>query len=228
MTPTLIVALFAEGNTDERFLPVIIERTLESLLRRYERKFTEVVSPYIIKPSRPYRDNADRILALAEESCGYHMLIIHADADHPTAERALNERFQPGLDLVQAARERGVAVCEQIIPAIPIQMIEAWMIADVRVLHEIIGTNIAPDELGLPLHPHQVESISDPKQRLLQAVTKALADRPRRRRNPQQEIRTLQTSLGGQIRLEELRRVPAFADFESRLHQALRALQLAD
>lgn len=227
MTTTLVVALFVEGRTDERFLPVLIQREVESILLRNGLKTTDVLEPILVEPSSPYETNAERILQLAQDTAGFHMLVVHADADYLSAERALAERFEPGLELVQQFKLAGGSVCEHVIPIIPIQMIEAWMIADVSTLREVIGTRVAASELGLPQHPRQVESVPEPKRLLLQAVAQALSDRPRRRRNPQRELAILQEPLAGQIRLEELRRVPAFQEFEIAVHNALRAMQLA-
>jgi hypothetical protein len=228
MTTTLVVALFVEGRTDERFLPVLIQREIEAILLLNGLKTTDVLEPILVEPSNAERiPNTERILRLAQDTAGYHMLIVHADADYPSAERALAERFEPGLKLVQEFKLAGGSVCEHVIPVIPIQMIEAWMMADVPTLREIIGTRVDTRELGLPLHPHQVESVPEPKRLLLQAVAQALSDRPRRRRNPQRELAILQEPLARQVRLEELRRVPAFQEFEIAVHNALRAMQLA-
>lgn len=228
MTNTLVIALFVEGRTDERFLPVLIQRETESLLLRYSHKVVDVLEPILVEPSEECRSNADRLLDLAKQTEGFHLLIVHSDADYPSAERALAERFQPGLDLIIEAKNNGVPVCEEILPVIPIRMIESWMIADVSTFHSVIGTRIPVSELELPQHPHQVESIANPKQALIQAISKALADRPRRRRDPQKELVILQETLARQIRLDELRRVPAFRVFENDLQISLRSLHLID
>ena len=44
----LVVALYAEGSTDDRFLPPIIQRTAERIIAQYGQNI--VVPPLITKP----------------------------------------------------------------------------------------------------------------------------------------------------------------------------------
>src|SRR5258705_13192519 len=101
MTTTLVIALFVEGKTDERFLPILIQRVAEYLILNYGLRTVDVLEPILIASPKAYASNAERILLLAQETAGYHMLVIQSDADFPSAERAFAERFQPGLDLIE-------------------------------------------------------------------------------------------------------------------------------
>jgi hypothetical protein len=103
MTNTLVIALFVEGRTDERFLPVLIQREIESLLLSYSHKVVDVLEPILVKPSEEYHAHDRRLLELAKATVGFHLLIIHADADFPSSDRALAERFQPGMELIHQA-----------------------------------------------------------------------------------------------------------------------------
>lgn len=228
MTQSLVMAFYGEGRADERFLPVLLQREAEDILLNYGRVSVDVIEPFLLRPSESFSSHAERLKRLAQDAAGYHVLVVHGDADSPSADRAMHERFQPGLGLISAARQAGTRVCGHVIPMIPIRMTEAWMLADAEAFYKTIGTRLLPEQLGLPSRPQHVESISEPKQTLLQAISIALADRPRRRRDPQQELVNLQDMLARQIRLDMLRRVPAFQRFEEDLHAALRALQLVD
>jgi hypothetical protein len=221
MPTQLVTALFVEGRTDERFLPVLVQRTAEDILINRGRVETDVLEPIIVRPQHPWQDHAERMLVLAQENTGYHALIIHNDADYPTIHRALAERFQPGLNRIENAIAQGLNACRIVLPLIPIQMVEAWMMADPLALHQLIGSRLRVEDLELPLHPHQVESIPNPKERLRAAVSIAISDRPRRRRNIDYELSVIQEPLARQIRLVELRRVPAFQEFERYLSLAL-------
>ena len=44
----LLLALYAEGTTDEQFLPSVLQRTSRQILARYERKSVYVDEPKII------------------------------------------------------------------------------------------------------------------------------------------------------------------------------------
>jgi hypothetical protein len=216
---TLVLALYAEGRTYERFLPIIIQRSVEQILFERGQAPIDVLEPIVLSP--PEATRAERILSVARRASGYHALIIHADADYPSTERAMLERIQPGFNLVQQTRER---VCKQLIPLIPVQMTEAWLLADPEALLSVIGTNIEARVLGLPERAQQVESIPDPKQTLNRVIQNALANRPRRHRRL--DLRTVYEPLARQVNLKRLGSVPAYQQFVSDLAVTLIALNL--
>jgi hypothetical protein len=219
---TLVLAFYAEGPSDEHFLPLIIQRTTEQLLVQRGRTIVDVLEPMVLKPSLDREaTRAERILAVARRASGYHALVVHADADHATPEHALNERIWPGFELVRQARE---AVRHQLVPLIPVQMTEAWLLADPEALRVVVGTNLESHVLGLPDRAHQVESFPDPKQALNQVIQNALANRPRRRRRL--DLNTVYEPLARQISLERLEGVPAYRRFVNDMSETLTALNL--
>ena len=46
---TLVLGLYAEGRTDERFLPAIIKQTVEYILRKHNRIDIEILDLMLIK-----------------------------------------------------------------------------------------------------------------------------------------------------------------------------------
>ena len=219
---TLVLALYAEGRTDERFLPIVIQRTAEQLLVQRGRITVDVLEPIVLNDIKDRASTqAERILEAARLSSGYHILIIHADADHSTPERALNERIQPGVKLVQQSKE---PVCSRLVPIIPVRMTEAWLLADPEALRVVIGTDLEIQSLGLPERAHQVESILDPKQALREAIQRALAHRPRRRRRI--DLGTVYEPLARQISLKRLDAVPAYQLFVTYMTETLIGLNL--
>ena len=214
---TVSIALYCEGNTDRRFLPPIITRTARRLLDRFERYDVEVL------PIRPIEVVAKKqkasIVMAARQAAGDHILIIHADADHPDAYKARLERFEPGYQSVQ--RSRG-AICKDVLPVIPVQAIEAWMLADHEQLRLAIGTKMEAHALGIPEKARMVESIARPKQKLREAVQKAYASRPKRKREV--DIDFLYQLLGEQLKLDRLDEVPAYQQFVFDLTKALERL----
>lgn len=223
----LVLALYAEGHADEGFLPVIIQRTAEQILAQRGRTVVDVLEPINLNHTidRQFPTRVERMLEAARRASGYHALIVHADADYPTPERALLERFSPGQTKVRQARQAQESVCEHLVPIIPVQMTEAWMLADPDALREVIGVNLTTDAIGAPMHPHQVESDPDPKQTLNAVIEKALAQRARRRRRI--ALRSIYEPLARQISLARLIGVPAYQQFVADLTQTLVALGLA-
>lgn len=221
---SLVLALYAEGRTDERFLPVMIQRTAEQILAQRGCQVVDVPDPIVVDGSidRQYPGRAERILEAARRARGYHALIVHADADHPTPDRAIEERLQPGLHLVHRSAE---AVCRQLVPIVPVQRTEAWMLADSAALCEVVGTRLDARSLGLPQYAHLVESDADPKRTLNQVIQAALADRPRRRRRL--DAGTLYEPLARQISLARLQAVPSYTRFVIDLTHLLIGLHMA-
>lgn len=222
---TLVTALYAEGRTDERFLPVIIQRTLAQLLGQYGRDVTEVWEPMLVEPSKKLPTRVENILAVARQTHGYHILMVHADSDSSEPKQAFQQRFEPGLRLVNQASIRGEKVCAELIPIIPVQMTEAWMLADTNVLIDVIGTQLRAEALGVPLYAHQIEAISDAKQRLEEILQVALAEHPRRKRR-QRSIKELYEPLGRQIRLNRLLELPSYQRFIKDVTDTLSRLNL--
>ncbi len=174
---TLVLALLTEGPTDKRFLPGVIQRTVQYLVAERGCTVIDVQEPMPVDISPQIQGQAQRILEAARQTEGYHALIIHTDADHHSAERALNERFQPGLLLAQEA-----GINHHLVPLIPIRMTEAWLLADPESLCQVIGTRMTANDVGVPERPHQVESDPDPKATLQEVVRRATAQRGRRRK----------------------------------------------
>ncbi|OQX24118.1 MAG: hypothetical protein BWK80_22480 [Desulfobacteraceae bacterium IS3] len=221
---TVVFALYAEGRTDERFLPIIIRRTVQNILIRHGELPVNVAEPTVLKlkKSKPSA-RAECILKAAEQASGYHALIVHADADDRMADRAMKERIQPGFDLVLKQKDKN-KVCRQLAPIIPIRMTEAWMLTDIKALQDVIGTDLDARKMGVPEKSKAVESLSDPKQTLQEAVRNALANRPRRRGRI--SLASLYEPLAEQIRLACLESVSAYGQFTADLTNMLTALHL--
>jgi len=156
----LSLALYCEGNTDERFLPPVLEKTTKRILDEYKRNNMQVLVR-LIEVERKKR--GESILEAAHKAWGNHILIVHADADDPRADKAWYERFEPGFKLVQQAPG---GVCRNLLPIIPVQAIEAWMLADYELLLAEIGTGLRANELNLSMKVGQVETIAMPKRTL--------------------------------------------------------------
>lgn len=219
---SLVTALYAEGTTDHRFLPLIIQRTAVQILSQHGRTIVDVLEPMVVEPEEQ-RSNAQNMLAVAQRVYGYHLLFVHADADDNTATAALQQRIRPGLALVQAAQQQGERVCADLVPIVPVQMTEAWMLVDAEALLDVIGTTTTPQRLSIPARAQQIELIADPKQQLTQIFAQALASRTRRVRR-RHTIADLYEPLARTINLAALRQLPSYQRFVTDLTKALIAL----
>lgn len=217
----LAMALFAEGSTDHQFIRIVAQRAAEHILNHNSPMVVDVLDPHFVE--RSPGKQAKKILDAAHSAYGFHLLLVHADADARTRDTAWADRIEPGRQRVLEASRDCEQVCDKLVPVIPVQMTEAWMLADPFALAETMGCKTSPTDLGLPRRPSQVESFADPKAKLKEAIRNAQSDRPRRRRRDL-KISDLYEPLAGTVGLDRLAGVPAFCQFQTDLTQALREL----
>lgn len=162
------LALYAEGDTDDRFLTAIIQRTTRKILTEHRSKNFTIVPVEPIKLSEMRATRAENILQAARQAFSNQALIIHSDADHPSRVKAFVDRINPGLKLVEQSNE---AVCEKVLPIIPVQAIEAWILADYQLLRTELRTDLSARDLGIPERAKQVnlsQSLKTGSKQLLQ------------------------------------------------------------
>ncbi len=167
------------------------------------------------------RSREECILEAAQQSAIYDALIVHSDADNRTYTQTKELLFDAGLQLVHSSHEH---VCKNLLPIIPIKMVESWMLADFETLQKVLRTDLNARDLGLPERAKQVETVAKPKQVLEHAMIKAQAQRSRR--HLQVDIGVLYEPLGEKIRLERLGQVPSYKQFVTDLTEALTLLKL--
>jgi hypothetical protein len=222
---TVTPALYAEGSTDQRFLPPLIRRVIEDLLIHRGRGgvVPDIEDAQWIELNPRPRNQAERIVRAAYQAARFDLLIIHADADQRRWEQARIHKFDPGYQQVQRAKQAGEPICSNVIPLIPVQAIEAWLLADLDTLRSITHISVPVEDLGLPLHTRQVESIAKPKDRLKAALDKAWGPQTRRR---QPAMDSIYRPLGEQINLARLAAVPSYQQFVEDVTSALSILGL--
>lgn len=165
-----------------------------------------------------HRDES--ILQAARDACGYHTLIVHADADGPTQDEAIRYRFEPGNRLVQACTEN---ICKDILPIIPVRMIEAWMLADTDQFRKALGTTMSQQVLGLHSKAKHVESYHNPKAVIDSIIQQTYPDKPRQWGRIRGQ---LYADLAPMIRLSRLNDVPAYQQFIYDLTSTLKAINM--
>lgn len=216
---TLSLALYCEGPTDKRFLPILIQRTSQYVLNQHGKNTIEVLPVEVV--DAPKQRQGKSIVEASMKAAGRHVLVIHTDADNRTYEQAKAQSFDPGYNLVQQTREK---VCRDLVAMIPVREVEAWMIADQEALRIILGIKMATLDLGLPKKARLVELESNPKITLKQVVAKAHSSRSKRHRDI--DWHRFYGALAREINLERLKEVPAYKHFVTDLTATLKTLNL--
>ena len=210
----LVMALYAEGTSDARFLAPLIQRAAEKLIALHGEKTVDVLDITVIPRLQGRQEEG--ILKASRTAYGRHALIVHADADDRTRDRALRERIQPGFERVRDSSE---SLCKDVVPLVPVQMVEAWMLADDEILCEVIGVDIRHVRSYFPARSSLVEGIADPKHILQSIISQANSIRSHNRRPI--EMSTRFELLARQIRIEKLEDVASFRQFTNDLRQVL-------
>ena len=217
----LFIGLIAEGTTDVRFLKNIIFKSIQELSWSCDNQ----VDIFDIQEVTAQGDSfVNKMLEASKKACqtyGISALCIHTDSDANTIDTVMQNKFSPFLSALKTMPKEDY--CKHIIPTIPIQMIESWMLADKGLLKQLIHARDMSDaDLGLDRAP---ESYADPKTAIEHAIRRAMAEQPKKKRN-QIGISDLYEILGNRLSLERLRTIPSFAKFEENVISVFKELEL--
>lgn len=217
MSKILTIGYTTEGSTDVRFLGNIIQRTFEELIFESQ-SYNSVAPPANLTCTA--KKFSQKILKLATLYSSLDVICVHCDADGRSSKKVMNNKINPAFQLVENS-DKG-KMCKNLVAVIPVQMTEAWMLADFDLLKDEIGTRMSNRELELPVRINQIESLSNPKEKIINALRIAQASKPRRRRKI--KISELYTPLSQKLSIKELRELPSFRAFEENAREALKRL----
>lgn len=217
MIPQVIIGFATEGTTDVRFLESIIQRTFEEVA--VECKGDIQVMPIQSLEKVTGESFVEMVLEYAKRSIehGVMVLCIHTDADGSDDRKAFTYKITPAFESVQHTI---ADICKILVAIVPVQMTEAWMLADPDLLKHEIGTSKDTSELGLDRAP---EAFSNPKAAIEEAIRIARANFPARRRH-KLTIAELYQPLGQKIQLKTLERLTAYQKFKEAVREAYRQL----
>jgi hypothetical protein len=216
-TPQLLIGLYTEGPTDIRFLKNVVARTFEEISFECSSQIeiSDIQTIEITKSS--FVENVISASRRGVNDFGMIILCVHADADDRSDENVYRNKMIPALSEIENAED---SICKIIVPVVPIQMTEAWMLADKALLKKEIGTNKADQDLGIYREPEQYP---DPKATIESAIRIAQQDRTRRHRRDL-TLSDLYLSIGQSISIDKLKQLPSYNKFQENIRSALRKL----
>lgn len=145
---------------------------------------------------------------------GIAILCVHADADDSNDKTVYRYKMNPALSEIEKQDDD---VCKIIVPIVPVQMTEAWILADKNLLKKEIGTNKTDRELGIYREPEQY---SDPKTTIEDAIRIAQRERPKRHRR-ELTIADLYMSIGQSVSIGKLKQLSSYNKFQDNIRRAL-------
>ncbi|WP_432535728.1 DUF4276 family protein [Kineococcus arenarius] len=208
----LAAVVLLEGRSDEEFLPVVVQRSLQDLCHQWVEAPVEVdVRPVVV--SNPSDVARPRWIVDRARRERPHVVLLHVDGSADVA-RELRKSFEP---VAEAWRRGGGAA--QLLPLVPVREMEAWALADRRELERVVGAGLDASRIHEADRLATPENLSDPKATLRDVA--ALGVRPRRRAPGPEVYLPL---LAERIPLESLRTLPSFRAFEHDIENLLDTL----
>jgi len=215
----LFIGFTVEGTTDTKFLTQVIQNVFEETAKDCR---TDVIIEDVRLVDVPKTQFVETICNASNKAAteyGMSVLCVHADADDRNVEHVVMYKFNPLNEELNQLNDTDY--CKNIVPVIPIQMTEAWMLADKELLKSKIAAKGMRDiDLGLQRMP---ESYANPKQTIEEAIRIAQTGKTKRRRNDL-TINDLYEELGQSISLDSFRALSSFNQFESNVRHAFRIL----
>lgn len=208
MRNLLFVGLVTEGNTDIRFLESIIKKTFDSIA------FDAVgdIEIELVSITLNKTNFVEDVLTAARkgvEEYGITVLCVHTDADDINDNSVYQNKITPALNALK--KDTNPDICHNLVPVVPVQMTESWMLADKDLLKKQIGSTLTDFQLGIHKAP---ETISDPKRTIAEAIRIARQGITQRRRSDL-TISDLYLPIGQNMNLIKLELLPSYLKFKN-------------
>nr|WP_319572030.1 DUF4276 family protein [uncultured Draconibacterium sp.] len=214
MSNILQIGYVIEGSTDERFLSNIIQKAFEHEVFNCNSEI-EVYEP--VKLKKTGNGIVEQIRNIAIKHHYFHVICVHCDSDSPDMNHVLEYSINPAFKTVNAITEE--EVCKNLVAIIPVQMTEAWMMADFSLLKDKMGTDMTNAQLSLPIRVNGIEGLADPKETIINAYRLSQERQSRRRRIA--SISDLYSPVSKELSIENLSQLPSFRVFMDNVRKAL-------
>lgn len=217
MSNILQIGFTTEGITDVRLLKNIIWKTFQSVAFECNTSI-EVYEPELLeKKGETFNE---QILNLTIEHNYFHVICVHRDSDSPSMDITNENMIKPSFEGVMNHEGDN---CKILVPLIPVQMSEAWMLVSKQLLKNKIGTNLTDQELGLPTRTRQIEGISNPKELIINAIRIAKHSSTKRRRRDF-TIASLYSPISQELEVSDLEKLNSYRSFKDSVRVAFERL----
>jgi len=215
MIKQLIIGFCTEGSTDKRFLESIIQRTFEKIAFESKGQIDILPVLYLEKEKGSFVEIVN-LYAQKSFELGIMILCVHTDADNISNKHVFEHKIQPAFEKI--INDDNANVCTNLVAIVPVQMTEAWMLADTTLLKNEIGTTKTNAELRIEQNPEQ---LTNPKKNIKEAIIIA---RQNARRRKKLLIGELYQPIGQKIDLNKLKKLTSYQKFENSAKEALKKM----
>lgn len=200
-----IFVLIREGPSGEGLIPHLRELIVRA------------GAAEVLGSSRDYPGTVrERLAKVASEGAVVDLVFVHRDSDAPEAGHRRAEIAGAAAAVqIQASR---------VVPVVPIQEIEAWLLLDEVQIREVVGKPSGRTALHLP-GPAAVESLTRPKETLAAALLLASQTTGRRREMEKKKFGVRRRVLLERLDIDgPVRKLTAWRTLENDIVEAVKTL----
>lgn len=216
----IFVGIIAEGPTDYNFLEPVVTAAFIDVAFECSGQIDVEVKKIEVQKGDSFVEYVLNAAKKGWEEYGISILVVHADADSSSNHDTYTHKIAPARGTLEHQEEH--SYCRNVVPLIPVQETEAWMLADKDFFRRTINTRKTDTELNIVGNP---ESFTDPKARIKEAIRIGRAEMPRKIRESM-GISDLYAPIGQGMRLDQLETLASFKDFKGNIKASIQKLGL--
>lgn len=202
---------YFEGVSDSEYFGVLLHRVMSAIVA--EEGLRPILIPEeFIRFGERSRSVDDVSLEACENRDGFHIWYVHADTGGRNLAAGIASRSEAYR--IRANELCGLPLTRTVIIA-PRKETEAWVLADRDAVLSAFGVTARVDLSHLPLTPAESEGLADPKETINSFAR--IVNRKRYRSG----VSFLYASIAQKQRIDILRQLASFQEFESNLRAAL-------
>jgi hypothetical protein len=212
----LSAALVVEGNSDEWFLPVVLQRALQEICTRLAEGYVEIPGVQVLWPVVGSGGGLVQGICEVAERALDDIAVLFYHYDGTARPDRAAERYWKPLKAAWSNIDGG----RELVAVVPVREMEAWALADPDALRTVFGSNCVRGEpFFRAAGTADVESLVDPKRTL-----REIAARGRRVRRPVPDPADYLTRLAELLSMERLSAVPSFRQWSTDTTEVLRRM----
>ncbi len=218
MSNFILSGLYTEGNTDVRFLQAVVKNTIDDIAFECTGDIETELQVIEIETKGLGFDEEIFNASTKAYDLGILILFVHTDADAKDDTGAFKNKINSAKDFLSKQAD---GCCKNVVAIVPVQMTEAWMLADKDLLKSEIGIDENNAVLGISKNP---EEINNPKAVIENIIRLSKENLTKRRRGKGLDISDLYQIMGQKIEISELEKLPSYSKFRNSLKLVLKEL----